>query len=1155
MSTKSLFGVRLLFALILVPTLLLSFRTVAQTQLGTIYGRVFDKSGGVVADAKLALTNTATHVASEGATALDGSYIFAGLTPGSYELTAEKSGFASVLQIITVEVAQRLTIDLHFELSGQQTVVEVSANTTMINTTSGEVSKEISSRELETLPLITRNPYALIGLAAGAVDTAASNGDFFGQGFAVNGQRTRSINFLLDGAENNETFSTGPAVAVPTDAVQEFRVQTNSMTAEFGRNAVITNVVVKAGTDSFHGAASEFYRGAGLTTNTFQNKANGITSTPNFVRNDFTGSIGGPIRKDKTFFFGALEGVRVRSSGVSFWWVPTQDFLSHSSPKMAAYLTAAGPLPASNPNNCISAINFAATQNVSPLNDANTGQRIPGATSLFCQAATSTPIDAGGGVAGDTWNAITRIDHRLSGNTNLMGRFAFSDVKSPAGVGSDTPYVQFRTPLSLRSQNYSATLTHSFSPRLFNESRLAFSRTFPNAPLGKGDVNIPCLQYQNLTSTPDGNPLVFPGYLPAACATFSLPSGGPQNTITGSSGFTLSRGKNTFKWGLYASHLRDNHTFGALQNAGGKISNPQNLLNGIIDTSFTLAYDPRGRFPGDTYNPTVDGPFVAPIFTRHYRYNETALYGEDSLRVTSRLTMDLGLRWEYFGVLHSPDGEKFLDANLFLDAIGQSKAQNSTKTIYEQVRDARFSRTNNLYNANWHNFSPRVGLAWDMFGNGRTVFRGGYGIFYDKNFGNALFNAIQNFPNYAVASLSAPFPNGTSSGAVDPNQYVVLQNLFGPGAVTLTGSARMLNRDMVTAYSQQWDAVLEHNLFGKGLIASFTYVGTKGDKLYSLNNLNMRGSCILAPVGSEPCNPGGGNSSRLNQSGITGMNRRANEGFSRYHGFSGELKTRSYHGFVVDSAYTYAHSMDNSSSFFADSAFDGDLGEFGFRQPFQPSLDYGDSSNDIKHKYSLSFIWEIPLGQKDLGWSSQLLGGWSVSGIFVAQTGGAFSVYNLSPDSQCARSTTNFCYPVQVGAIPRMQDTSTGAPNTFTLYDLTGVFQSQGAFCAGDLACTANLDLLNPGKLEKRNLFRLPGYWNGDAAVSKKFRLPSERMRLELRVEGFNFFNHSNLYANIQTNFIENGQVTANRGVHPGIGANGIAADRRAIQLGAKLTF
>jgi outer membrane receptor protein involved in Fe transport len=1119
-----------------------------------ISGRVTDPTQAVVPDAKVTLTNLATNVARSATTNAEGIYFFANLSAGDYDISVEKRGFRKIEQRAVLEVAQRLGMDFTLEVGSMTQVVTVAEKTVAVNTQSGDLSFSITPAQVMDLPLVTRNVYSLLGSASGAADTGSVTGDTRGLGLAVNGQRTSDINFMLDGGENNDAFVAGVGQSVPLDAVQELRVETNNMTAEFGRNAIVVNAITKGGGNAFHGSAWEYYRGAALSSTPFDDNASGVAKS-NFVRNQFGFSAGGPIRKDKTFFFGSMEAIRVRSSGTVHYFVPTQDFYNASSDYTKNFIDTFGGLPTANTSMCMTADDFVTLEDWgTPLVDANTGLAIPGSTNLFCRTSLKGPIDAGGGTEQNNWNYTGRIDHHISDRTSLMGRYAFSQIRYPEGAISLSPYQGFNTGENVRNQNLNLTLTHTFTPSFYSESRVVYNRMFDLQPLGKAPSTTPCWQYDYFSSTPTGDGITFPGYVPQVCSFAGIPYGGPQNVYQGYQGFTWSRGKHTFKWGGQYVHMRDNRSFGAYENGYMDTFDMQGMIDGQTD-EIVLAIDPKGKVPGDTYSVATDGPFGPPSFTRHFHYNEFAWYVEDSIKVTPRFTLTAGLRWEYDGVLHSPANEKNLDANLYLSAVGSSDVNES---IYEQVRDARFRRTNHIYRSDFNNYAPRLGFAYDLFGNGHSVLRGGYGIFYERNFGNALFNVIQNPPNYMAAVLVPLGSLGGDNAPIMPNQFDTLSLLSG-ASTTLSGSARMMNPDMDTAYSPQWNATLEHNFFGKDVVGSISYVGASGIKLYSLNNLNQRGSCLLAPDINPVCDPSAGRTSRLNQTGLTGMNRRGNEGLSRYNGMSLSLRTPRLGktGLLLSTSYTWAHSIDNESSFFADSPFEADFG-FGFRNGFTPAADRASSTNDIRHRYGLSYDWQVPMGRQMTGVGGQTLGGWSLTGIFTAQTGGAFSVYDGSTSSQCNNDGTNFCYPILVGSVPKMTATPDPVfPNSFTLYNIGSAFETQQAYCGGgsdstELACSADLNILHSNMLSGRNLFRTPGYYNWDLGLLKDFKLPRESMKLQFRAEFFDILNHSNLYAYPYTNVFSGSSstVVATRGLPPGGGK-----ERRNIQLALRFVW
>ncbi len=721
-----------------------------------------------------------------------------------------------------------------------------------------------------------------------------------------------------------------------------------------------------------------------------------------------------------------------------------------------------------------------------------------------------------------------------------MGRYAFQNNDLFTGTNSLSPYLGFNTGQLNRNQNFNLTVTRAFSPRLFSESRVVLNRLLNSQPLGAAPANTPCWQYRYFNALPTGA-ITFPGYLPNSCGFAPIPVNGAQNIYQVYEGVSLFWGRHTIKAGGQYLHLRDNRTFGAFQNAYFRTDTMQGMLNGNVDF-IRVAIDPNLNTPGGVYNPAVDGPFHSPSFTRHFRYNEIAAYVEDSFKIMPRLTLTAGARWEYFGVPHSPESERFLDANLLLP-------NDSSLTPFDRVSAAIFLPTDQFYRPDYTNVAPRVGFAWDVFGSGRTVLRGGYGLFYDRLFGNATFNVFQNPPNYDLLELASP-----PSLPIRANQF---DTLNARGALTLTSSARALDNDLRTAYIAQFNATLEQDL-GKGFTGSISYLGANGIKLYSLNDLNPIGSCLLLQR-IDPtftCNPASGdNTSRLNQSGLTGLNLRSNDGLSRYHAMTAEIRAErlGVSGLFLKANYTWSHSIDNASSFFADSPLEGAFG-FGFRNPYNPAFDRANSTNDIRHRATISGFWELPFGKGMNGGIGQALQGWSMAGILQAQTGGAFTVYD-GGDSSCFSSATNFCYPILIGPIPeRTTDViDPTLPNTFNLYSgLASALSTVNDFCASSPTCTARVYNLQTDMLSPRNLFRTPGYWTFDFGLYKSFRLPREGMNLQFRSEFYNFFNHSNLFVNPGTNLFTGTDtpVTANKGIFPSGGK-----ERRNIQLALRLTF
>lgn len=1094
--------------------------TYAQSFTGSINGIVTDPAGAALANASITLTATATGQTRSTTTNNQGEYTFPSLPPGLYKIRITANGFTVRETTAQLAVSQSLRTDAQLSVGAATETINISAggDGVAVETQNAQLSNVVNQRQVTELPLITRNPYDLIALSAGATDGPdRGSGSQRGSGFAINGQRSQSGNFVLDGGENNDTFSAAPGQNVPLDAIQEFRVQTNNYTAEFGRGAgFVANVVTKSGSNQFHGSAYEFNRNAALAANDSFNNANGF-SKEFFNRNQFGFSAGGPVIRDKTFFFGSAEWVRVRSSVNTGFFVPTPQFLALTSPATRSIFSkfAAPPITGR--------VITAGDLGLNSLVGAN-GNPIAATTPLFGRVTTSAPRDAGAGLPQNTVLWTGRVDHTFSDRTSLFGRYAYERVEDLIGSNSISPYQGFNTNSKNRNQNLTLQLTHTWSPHVVTESRFVYNRLLNDQPLGAAPVT-PSFFISDVISRQTDGDTVLPGYFATANSLgAAIPFGGPQNLYQGYTSVSYQRGNHNFKLGAQYVHLRDNRAFGAFQNATADFGSVQDFIRGNIQ-DYEIAVNPNGKLPGQALN----APFTSPSFTRHFRYNEVAWFAEDTWKIKPRLTLNAGLRWEYFGVLHSPDTEKNLDANFYLG---------SGSNRLEQIAHGQFALTSSqtgdlkgrFYKPDYNNYAPRIGLAYDLFGDNKTVLRTGYGIFYDRNFGNALFNVIQNPPNYAVLIVgSGNNPLAPITANVD--QFAALVSVSGQ---SYSSSARALDQNLRTAYANVWNADIQHE-FADSFVGSITYAGSNGIKLYSLNNINRRGSGVLL-----------GRSGRLNPN-ISNINFRGNDGHSNYNSLQARLDSRYIKraGLQFTAAYTWAHAIDNESSTFGDSYLLSRVGAglLGFQDAFNPSGDKGNADFDVRHRFVASFNWDVPfargLGNQTLKW---LLDGWATNGVISFRTGVPFTVFDTGqPDNDGSQAIR----PRVVGPIGQPFDSPrpvSGTGGTYDFLDLLGLAHTPSV--NGPFTDTIG-----------RNAFRAPGLQTWNLSFFRNFKL-TETAKLQFRAEFFNLFNHANLFVAGGTNNIDGNTSHTVQVTRGGLADNiNNVEQHRNTQLALKLIF
>jgi hypothetical protein len=1167
----------------------------AQVETGQIAGTVTDQSGAVVAGATITITNTATNAERTAKTSESGTYQIISLEPATYQLTVTSSNFQPFKATVEITVGGHVTLDAKLSVSASTTEVQVvGAGGVQVNTQTQEMSQVINTQQITALPSLTRNPYDFVALSgnvsAGDNTTNSSNSGQNltnrGVGVSINGQRQSGTEILMDGAENVAIFNADIGQAIPVDAVQEYSILTNNFSAEYGRaSGGVVNLTTKSGTNSFHGSGWEFNRLSAYTANTYANDAAnafaGSEVAPKgiYTRNQFGFAAGGPILKNKLFIFGSTEWTRVRSQATETQEILDPSFISMLPSNAQAYFSQYGTGAAPASGTVTTAGDLAgAGVTVGPINGTTP---VPSSTPVFDVVNFKAPFDAGGDVPQNSYTLAGRVDFTLNENTSMFFRAARQSLDEFNGSNTYSAYSQYDTGTTELNQSYLYSITHTFSPSLLDSAKASYTRFNTNTSFNTALTYTPNLMITPPTDPVTSNVIQMPGLQNLGEPGLGgVPVGGPQNTVQLQDDLSWNKGRHSMRFGGGWTYIQLNYAYGAYAQAveqlGATVQDSFNDLTNIVGnpngsqlTSFQARVDPQGKLPcvanpgfwltGATsdLNTNADCAVTPPLspanYARSYRYGDWDLYAMDSFRITPRFTFNYGIRYEHYGVQRN--NHQNLDSNFYYGAGSD---------IPEEVRNGGVQLTQQssvgaFWGPRWGTVAPRIGFAFDVFGDGKTSLRGGFGISYERNFGNVTYNASFNPPASAVVNSVCGPAVVTCSTLVTNAPLGPLGNP-GPPSYLPPAELRMPDPRINTAQTQFWSLAVQRGL-SQNTVVEVSYSGARGVHLYDIENINLLGGGQVylgdpltfpqSPDCPSPC---------LNRPNAqySNINLRGSNGGSNYAALNIKLETQNLHntGLGIVANYTYAHSLDDISSTFSDSLQGGSgyIGSLGYTDFRNPGLDWGSSDYDIRNRIAIAPIWQTPWFKNGGSMlERQALGGWLASGIFTARNGIPFTVYDYTNDFNFytiprlspATPITSYSANSHQAAGPNLFNALTvPVPASFAPLNPTLGISDFGPF---------------PGNMTRRNAFRGPGAWNFDMAVGKSFPL-TERTKLEFRAEGFDLFNHHNFYINT-TQLLYDGETTtplevvALKGGLGSLATGGNHDERRFGQFSLRVSF